>query len=253
LRNDLLSKDTLLSAYNKLDFIKSSMSVSVLQASINNIGTISKLSFSVPLTLAPSLFLPSSESNIKKYDQAGSSSKGANPQAPRSSGVPAAADSAPRPPGGIPEGQRIFELVNSKFRALDDLVYVLKKRILSLETNEELADAVKQFGNVGELLEDNKRLRVENQKLRAREQRFLADPLLRRRQLNTMSREQLQTLIICLQNELSASRNVLERHTVKQVAQVSMLSQTTPRAACTVLQRYSCAVSDFATGNGCVW
>ncbi len=126
-----------------------------------------------------------------------------------------------RPPGGIPEGQRIFELVNSKFKALDDLVYVLKKRILSLETNEELADAVKQFGNVGELLEDNKRLRAENQKLRAREQRFLADPLLRRRQLNTMSREQLQTLIICLQNELSASRNVLERHTVKQVAQVS--------------------------------
>jgi hypothetical protein len=51
-----------------------------------------------------------------------------------------------RPPGGIPEGQRIFELVNSKFKALDDLVYVLKKRILSLETNEELADAVKQFG-----------------------------------------------------------------------------------------------------------
>jgi regulator of replication initiation timing len=125
-----------------------------------------------------------------------------------------------RPPGGIPEGQRIFELVNGKFKALDDLVYVLKKRILSLETNEELADAVKQFGNVGELLEDNKRLRVENQKLRAREQRFLADPLLRRRQLNTMSREQLQTLIICLQNELSASRNVLDRHTVKQVAQV---------------------------------
>ncbi len=129
-----------------------------------------------------------------------------------------------RPPGGIPEGQRIFELVNSKFRALDDLVYVLKKRILSLETNEELADAVKQFGNVGELLEDNKRLRAENQKLRAREQRFLADPLLRRRQLNTMSREQLQTLIICLQNELSASRNVLDRHTVKQVAQVHNFS-----------------------------
>ena len=142
---------------------------------------------------------------------------------PRSSGVPASSDAAPRPPGGIPEGQRIFELVNSKFKALDDLVYVLKKRILSLETNEELADAVKQFGNVGELLDDNKRLRAENQKLRAREQRFLADPLLRRRQLNTMSREQLQTLIICLQNELSASRSVMDRHTVKQVAQVRHL------------------------------
>jgi regulator of replication initiation timing len=171
-------------------------------------------SFSLRLLLLPS------ESNIKKYDLAGASTKGAAPQAARSSAAAAAPDSSVRPPGGIPEGQRIFELVNGKFKALDDLVYVLKKRILSLETNEELADAVKQFGNVGELLEDNKRLRVENQKLRAREQRFLADPLLRRRQLNTMSREQLQTLIICLQNELSASRNVLDRHTVKQVAQV---------------------------------
>ena len=42
LRQDLLSKENLLSAYNKLDFIKSSMSVSVLQTSINNIGAISK-------------------------------------------------------------------------------------------------------------------------------------------------------------------------------------------------------------------
>jgi hypothetical protein len=38
LRQDLVSKENLLSAYNKLDFIKSSMSVSVLQTSINNIG-----------------------------------------------------------------------------------------------------------------------------------------------------------------------------------------------------------------------
>ena len=151
---------------------------------------------------------------------AGSASHGSNAQVLRSTGVSAASDSSTRPPGGIPEGQRIFELVNSKFRALDDLVYVLKKRILSLETNEELADAVKHFGNVGELLQDNKRLRSENQKLRAREQRFLSDPLLRRRQLNTMGKKQLQTLIICLQNELSASRNVLERHTVKQVSHV---------------------------------
>jgi hypothetical protein len=52
------------------------------------------------------------------------------------------------------------------------------------------------------------------------QQRGRMRPELRRRQLNTMSREQLQTLIICLQNELSASRNVLDRHTVKQVAQV---------------------------------
>ena len=170
----------------------------------------------------------SSESNIKKYDLAGAGSKGSSQQAPRSTSAPSAPNASVRPPGGIPEGQRIFELVNSKFKALDDLVYVLKKRILSLETNEELADAVKQFGNVGELLEDNKRLRAENQKLRAREQRFLADPLLRRRQLNSMSREQLQTLIICLQNELSASRNVLERHTVKQVAQVSSCARDAP-------------------------
>lgn len=219
LRQDLISKENLLSAYNKLDFIKSSMSVSVLQTSINNIGAFSEHHLLAFPSSHPDFF-PPSESNIKKYDLAGTSSKGANPQAPRSSGVPPAPESTVRPPGGIPEGQRIFELVNSKFRALDDLVYVLKKRILSLETNEELADAVKQFGNVGELLEDNKRLRAENQKLRAREQRFLADPLLRRRQLNMMTREQLQTLIICLQNELSASRNVLDRHTVKQVAQV---------------------------------
>jgi hypothetical protein len=38
LRQDLVSKENLLAAYNKLDFIKSSMSVSVLQTSINNIG-----------------------------------------------------------------------------------------------------------------------------------------------------------------------------------------------------------------------
>jgi hypothetical protein len=40
LRQDLLSRENLLAAYNKLDFIKSSMSVSALQTSINNIGII---------------------------------------------------------------------------------------------------------------------------------------------------------------------------------------------------------------------
>jgi hypothetical protein len=84
LRQDLLSKDNLLSAYNKLDFIKSSMSVSVLQTSINNIGTLTKLTCSAfSLSCCPHLSsLLSAESNIKKYDLAGSSTKGSNPQVP---------------------------------------------------------------------------------------------------------------------------------------------------------------------------
>jgi len=48
LRQDLLSTQNLLSAYSKLDFIKSSMSVSVLQTSINNIGALVMFTFAVP-------------------------------------------------------------------------------------------------------------------------------------------------------------------------------------------------------------
>jgi hypothetical protein len=58
LRQDLLSKDNLLSAYNKLDFIKSSMSVSVLQTSINNIGAGASVHNMFFLSLLSLLFFP---------------------------------------------------------------------------------------------------------------------------------------------------------------------------------------------------
>ena len=73
------------------------------------------------------------------------------------------------------------------------------------------------YGSVRSILDDMDDTKRTNKKLRFREQRFAHDPLLRRRRVDMLSPSLLRVLVVALQNELSASVDLihscaLEKH-----------------------------------------
>ena len=79
----------------------------------------------------------------------------------------------------------------------------------STET-EAVKEALQKHTSIAGLLEELQRMRKENKKMRFREQRFAAEPLLRRRRLDLLSPQLLKILVIALQNELAAARDLLK-------------------------------------------
>ena len=129
-----------------------------------------------------------------------------------------AGETVPRPPTVIPRGlkgpQLVQMLLEAKFRALDNLVVVLRKRIAKLEQQSAEVVAMESDGvqSIQQLLKDLAAAREENSKLRLREARFSQDPLLRRRPAQSLSSDAMRSLIIALQNELALARHLIERH-----------------------------------------
>eukprot|EP00698_Gefionella_okellyi_P024826 TRINITY_DN8864_c0_g1_i1.p1 TRINITY_DN8864_c0_g1~~TRINITY_DN8864_c0_g1_i1.p1 ORF type:complete len:669 (+),score=130.83 TRINITY_DN8864_c0_g1_i1:43-2049(+) len=131
-----------------------------------------------------------------------------------------AGEAVPRPPSrqarpSTPAG-RVQSLLDAKFRALDTLVMILRKRIARFEEQKALAESVERFGSIRDLLADNERLRSENEKLRLRETRYATDPLLKRYALNRMPVLSMRTLILALQNELSTHRKLVNAHDLEE-------------------------------------
>lgn len=109
-----------------------------------------------------------------------------------------------------PESVQVLTLVEEKFKAFERLVFALKKRVLIFESNDELLATVQKYGSVAGMLERQRRLQEDNDKLRLREQRFHLDPLLRRRVCRPSdSNAVLPVLLMALQNELAAAQAVI--------------------------------------------
>ena len=67
-----------------------------------------------------------------------------------------------------------------------------------------------KYGSVRAVLDDMEEMKRTNKKLRFREQRFAHDPLLRRRRVDMLSPSLLRVLVVALQNELSASMDLIK-------------------------------------------
>ncbi|KAJ4461722.1 hypothetical protein PAPYR_1854 [Paratrimastix pyriformis] len=106
---------------------------------------------------------------------------------------------APRPPS---KGQ---QLVETKFRRLEDLIFVLKRRLNVFEQNASLAEAVARSGGVEGLLAENNRLRKDSERLHQMEARYDASALLGRSKLDTYDPPALRALVRALQNELGSA------------------------------------------------
>ncbi|KAK2961454.1 hypothetical protein BLNAU_3575 [Blattamonas nauphoetae] len=101
-------------------------------------------------------------------------------------------------------------LVEIKFKLLEDLVYVLKRRLNVFEQNVGLSEAVTRFGSVTEMLDENKRLEDELRRMKEMEARYDASSLLSHTQIDGLDRNCLISLVRALQNELINARTLVD-------------------------------------------
>ena len=110
----------------------------------------------------------------------------------------------------LTEGLKTHTLLQEKLRALEQLVFVLRKRVLVFESNQELVDMMDKYGSVKDLVQQMEQLEDENSKLRLRELEFARDPLIRRRVCSSGQPTVTAALLLALQNELQAASAVIE-------------------------------------------
>ncbi|KAL0234692.1 hypothetical protein PCE1_001728 [Barthelona sp. PCE] len=111
----------------------------------------------------------------------------------------------------ISEEERISILLDLKFKKLSELILLLKNRINLYEENLSQKTVLEKWGNINILIEENDRLKRENDLLRQREKRYFKKPLLRRRNQVKTPAEHMRFLSFALQNELTVVRERLEK------------------------------------------
>ena len=105
------------------------------------------------------------------------------------------------------EEERIENLVNLKFRRLEDLVFGLRKQLLQEHDIVSLLPSItEKFGSVRNLLAKYDESQETIRKLKVREFKCSEDELARRRQLSSCSTQTLHMLIVALQNEVMETR-----------------------------------------------
>uniref|UniRef100_A0A7S4KZE8 Uncharacterized protein n=1 Tax=Guillardia theta TaxID=55529 RepID=A0A7S4KZE8_GUITH len=125
--------------------------------------------------------------------------------------------SAMSSPATVMEGIDTMLLLQDKLKALEKLVFVLKKRVIMYESNEELFNLMNKYSSVHSLLDKTTKINQENEKLRLRELRFQSEPLLRWRVCSDeKSREVLPSILLVLQNELAAYKSIVDKHALEE-------------------------------------
>eukprot|EP00002_Diphylleia_rotans_P031739 TRINITY_DN6607_c0_g2_i2.p1 TRINITY_DN6607_c0_g2~~TRINITY_DN6607_c0_g2_i2.p1 ORF type:complete len:681 (+),score=157.11 TRINITY_DN6607_c0_g2_i2:826-2868(+) len=115
----------------------------------------------------------------------------------------------------LPSSLKAVYVVENILKSFDDLIFIMKKRLNRYEKESaKLKEVVDRFGTVDALLQENENLKKENARLRFREERFSVDSLLQRPNLHECSAGYLRTMVICLQNELSFHKNLLEKYNI---------------------------------------
>jgi hypothetical protein len=220
LREQLQGLEDLVAEYKKLDVVAEMMEQDQLADSITEINaTIHRYN--------PTAQKPSVKLAVQGHDDDNNSSlsgsvpgvgSGMRPNSPtvfaqlnRST----SGDSALRDAEAVNDGLHTHALLQDKLRALEQLVFVLKKRVLVLESNQELIDMMGKFGSVQDMLDKMTQLQADNDKLRLRELEFARDPLIRRRVCSPNNSTVTAALLLALQNELAAAYTVMECHNME--------------------------------------
>ena len=108
------------------------------------------------------------------------------------------------------DDEKIEELVNLKFRRLEDLIYALRRQILQDQDIISVLPIINsKFGSVRNLLNKYEEALSIIDKLKIREFKVANDELTKRRSLGSYDVQSLHTLIIALQNELIETKTQL--------------------------------------------
>lgn len=93
---------------------------------------------------------------------------------------------------------------------LEELIYALQKRIITVEENQERSQQIiDEFGSVFGLIDVYKSLSIENQKLKKEEAQFFGDSVVRRRNNSLISVFTVRQLIKILQKEFAFQNDLL--------------------------------------------
>eukprot|EP00761_Pharyngomonas_kirbyi_P012014 gb/GECH01012041.1/.p1 GENE.gb/GECH01012041.1/~~gb/GECH01012041.1/.p1 ORF type:complete len:826 (+),score=205.17 gb/GECH01012041.1/:1-2478(+) len=112
---------------------------------------------------------------------------------------------------------RYQELLNEKFKLLEDFIFVLKKRNRRIEgETKRLGPVVSKYGSLNSLLNNKEQIEKENHELRKYIARFNSDVLLNRKILEVEDTFFLRTVIFALQNELGIHQKALEFFDLKR-------------------------------------
>jgi hypothetical protein len=97
-----------------------------------------------------------------------------------------------------------------KLQRLEELIYLLQRRIIFVEQNQDSSEQViGEFGSVFSLIDLSKILSHENQRLKSKELEYLPDSVIRRRNTKRITLGAGRSLALLLQKELGIQRNVL--------------------------------------------
>jgi hypothetical protein len=215
LQNKVSDLEDLFAEYKKLDMVTELIQEDHLVQSIAEINaTIQRYDTAAPKkATAPSLPADDDAASLNGSIRGGNASPAARAASPSQLVLQASLAARGHSPAGdgpaLNHGLRTHALLQDKLRALERLVFILKKRVLVLESNEELVDMMDKYGSVQAMLDTCQQLSEENEKLRLRELEFKHEPLLRRRACGPHDANTTPVLILALQNELTAARQVL--------------------------------------------
>lgn len=113
---------------------------------------------------------------------------------------------------GEDEEAKIEQLINLKFRRLEDLIFGYRKQTSqSHELHGVLPDIVERFGSVNGLLQKYQEALDTIDRLKVREFRLSQDELLKRRPISEMTPQAVATLVVALQNELTDLKAIAKK------------------------------------------
>jgi hypothetical protein len=217
LQERLAELEELVAEYKKLDIVAEMMCSDQLAESIGDIhATIHRYN---PISKKAAVAAVPTDEDAKNTSLNDSTSNKA-PQRPTSPSqlvmqanlAAGIAESFGDAPEHLNEGLQTHALLQDKLRALERLVFVLKKRILVFESNHELVEMMQKYGSVQGMLDKMNMLQAENDKLRLREVEFQRDPLLRRRVCAPTDATVTPVVLLALQNELTSAYAVMDHH-----------------------------------------
>lgn len=111
-----------------------------------------------------------------------------------------------------PEMESVM-LCDFKLQRLEDLIYMLQRRIVSVEQNQECSESILQeFGSIFGLIDVYKTLQIENQKLKREEVKYIDDSIAKRYHFADMNPGISRDFAYCYQQDLSRQTEILSSY-----------------------------------------
>ncbi|KAA6392756.1 MAG: hypothetical protein EZS28_011716 [Streblomastix strix] len=188
-----------------------------LEASIKDLESdIKKFAYAEEISKAQMEQARSGDANAGNKQNEGGNNRNTGDRSGQQSGSSATAV-AGAGAGEIGKQMHQQRLVEIKFKLLEDLIYVLKRRLNVFEQNVGLAEAVTKYGSVTEMMDANQRQQREIEKMKQMEARYDGSRLLCRSQIESLDKDCLCALVRALQNELARANELIESFNLEKV------------------------------------